>query len=120
VVNALADVPEAERPHFVNLALGQNDILELIANGSPLGETLAALLRFLEREVPEMLCSVLLLDRDGVHLRYGAAQACRPPTRRPSTAPPSVPRGLVRHRSVLCSTGRRGGHRDRSPVERLS
>lgn len=73
MVNALADVPEAERPHFVNLALGQNDILELIANGSPLGETLAALLRFLEREVPEMLCSVLLLDRDGVHLRYGAA-----------------------------------------------
>jgi len=73
VVNALADVPEAERPHFVNLALGQNDILELIANGSPLGETLASLLRFLEREVPEMLCSVLLLDRDGVHLRYGAA-----------------------------------------------
>ena len=73
MVNALADVPEAERPHFVNLALGQNDILELIANGSPLGETLASLLRFLEREVPEMLCSVLLLDRDGVHLRYGAA-----------------------------------------------
>lgn len=69
----LKDVEPAELPRLVNLALGQNDILELIANGTPLRDTLSALLRFLERDVPEMLGSVLLLDADGVHLRHGAA-----------------------------------------------
>jgi diguanylate cyclase (GGDEF)-like protein len=66
-------VPAAELPRLVNLALGQNHILERIANGSPLRETLSALLLFIERDVPEMLCSVLLLDEDGRHLRLGAA-----------------------------------------------
>src|SRR5262245_10918887 len=68
-----ATIAPDELPGIVNLALGQNQILELIANGSPLADTLDALLRFLERDVPEMLCSVLLLDPDGVHLRHGAA-----------------------------------------------
>ena len=63
--------PDAQR--LVTLALGQNRILEMIATGSPLRETLAALLLFVEHEVPELLCSILLLDADGVHLRHGAA-----------------------------------------------
>lgn len=59
--------------HLVNLALGQSSILEMIALGAPLEETLTSLLEFLERDAPEMRCSVLLLDPDGVHLRHGAA-----------------------------------------------
>jgi len=58
---------------LINLALGQNRILEMIAGGAPLRDALAALLLFIEHEVPELLCSVLLLDADGRHLRHGAA-----------------------------------------------
>src|SRR5690349_13711902 len=67
------NVHPEDLPRIVNLALGQNHVLELIANGAPLAGTLDALVRFLEREVPEMLCSILLLDQDGIHLRHGAA-----------------------------------------------
>jgi diguanylate cyclase (GGDEF)-like protein len=58
---------------LINLAYGQNRILELIAVGAPLRESLTELLLFIEKEVPELLCSVLLLDADGLHLRHGAA-----------------------------------------------
>lgn len=58
---------------LVNLVLAQNRLLELIARGLPLQETLDAMLVFLERDMPGTLCSVLLLDPDGVHLRHGAA-----------------------------------------------
>jgi len=58
---------------IVRLALGQTRILEMIALGEPLQETLTELLRFLERDTPEMLCSILLLDPDGVHLRHCTA-----------------------------------------------
>jgi diguanylate cyclase (GGDEF)-like protein/PAS domain S-box-containing protein len=54
--------------HMVNLALGQSRILGMIATGAALRETLDALLVFLEQDVPEMACSILLLDSDGVHL----------------------------------------------------
>ncbi len=55
------------------LALGQKNVLEMIAVGAPLAETLAELLRVLESQFPEMLCSILLLDPDGQHLRHGGA-----------------------------------------------
>jgi len=58
---------------LVNLAVEQNRVLELIAGGAALTDTLATLLRFVEHEVPELLCSILLLDADGLHLRPGAA-----------------------------------------------
>lgn len=60
-------------PRLLSLALEQSRIIELIATGSPLEKTLDALLRFLEQEAPDMLCSVLLVDPDGGHLRHGAA-----------------------------------------------
>ena len=52
---------------------GQKHVLELIATGAPLPETLTALVRVIEAQSPEMLCTVLLLDADGVHVRHGAA-----------------------------------------------
>ncbi len=67
------DQDEPDSGHIVNLALGQSKVLERIALGAPIAETLTALLEFLERDSPDMLCSVLLLDPDGVHLRHGAA-----------------------------------------------
>lgn len=44
----------------------------MIASGAPLGEILDVLARDLEAQAEGMLCSILLLDRDGVHLRDGA------------------------------------------------
>ena len=51
----------------------QNQVLELIAEGAPLRETLDFLLRVTEAQCPGMLCSILLLDPDGVRVRHGAA-----------------------------------------------
>ncbi len=52
---------------------GQNTVLALIASGSPLPDSLRALLEFIESQSSELRCSVLLLDPDGIHLRHGAA-----------------------------------------------
>jgi PAS domain-containing protein len=52
---------------------GQNLILEKIASGADLAEVLARLVRLIEVQSSGMLCSILLLDEDGVHLRHGAA-----------------------------------------------
>jgi PAS domain S-box-containing protein len=55
------------------LGKGQNQVLELIARGAPLRESLDLLLRVIEAQSPEMLCSILLLDGSGLRLRHGAA-----------------------------------------------
>ena len=55
------------------LAGEQSRILEMVARGEPLRDILEALLHFIESQAPEMLCSVLLLDEDGVHIRHGAS-----------------------------------------------
>jgi len=51
----------------------QRNVLEMIASGQPMTETLDALLRMIEAQFPDLLCSVLLLDADGVRLRHCAA-----------------------------------------------
>lgn len=53
--------------------LGQNQILATIATNLPLSELLTALLRHIESQSSEMLCSILLVDPDGRHLRHGSA-----------------------------------------------
>ena len=53
--------------------LDEKQLLELVANGTPLRHTLEALCREIEKRWNGMLCSVLLLDPDGLHLRHGAA-----------------------------------------------
>jgi len=60
------------------LAEGQKQVLELIARGAPLAETLDALARVIEEQSDEMYCSILLLDPDGKHLRHGAAPRLPP------------------------------------------
>jgi diguanylate cyclase (GGDEF)-like protein/PAS domain S-box-containing protein len=51
----------------------RNSTLELIATGASLSQILNAIIRNVETENPLMICSILLLDRDGRHLRIGAA-----------------------------------------------
>ena len=50
-----------------------NHILKLISQGLPLSEVLNELALRVEELHPGALCSILLLDDDGVHLRHGAA-----------------------------------------------
>ena len=67
-------IVQAEQARERQAALqGQKQILELVALGEPLANTLDALVRFLEAQSPDMICSILLLDADGQHLRHGAA-----------------------------------------------
>lgn len=54
------------------LVRGQNRILEMAALGADLPQTLDTLLRTLEGFSEDLLCSVLLLEPDGVHVRHGA------------------------------------------------
>jgi PAS domain S-box-containing protein len=49
-----------------------NSTLERVARGQDLGETLRYVTTRLEQQNPEMLCSILLLDEDGMHLHTGA------------------------------------------------
>lgn len=51
----------------------QKQVLEMIAVGAPLQETLTVLIRQIEAQAPKMLGSILLLDEDGIHVRHGAA-----------------------------------------------
>ena len=62
-----------DRKRVEALVIGQNRALEMIAEGAPLDKTLDALLRFIERQSQDMLCSILLLAEDGIHVRVGAA-----------------------------------------------
>jgi PAS domain S-box-containing protein len=55
------------------LLTGEKQVLEMIARNEPLEATLTAIVRIIETQAPDMLCSVLLLDADGQHLRHGAA-----------------------------------------------
>ncbi|MFZ0284717.1 MAG: ATP-binding protein [Terriglobales bacterium] len=50
----------------------------MISSQASLPEVLERLCRFMEQQFPEMLCSVLLLDSEGVTLRHGAAPSLPP------------------------------------------
>ena len=56
-----------------SLISGQKQILEMIAGGQPLAQTLNSLLEFIESQAPEILCSILLVDETGQRLRVQAA-----------------------------------------------
>ncbi len=61
------------RKQAENWLAGQKQILEMIAKGDPLAETLNTLLKLIEQQSRDVRGSILLLDKDGQHLRHGAA-----------------------------------------------
>jgi len=61
------------RKRSEELQQGEHRVLEMIASGTTLREVLAALAHVVEAQCEGMLCSILLLDKDGIHLRHGAA-----------------------------------------------
>ena len=49
-------------------------MLELIARGEPLATILDSLLGVIQSQCPGMLCSIILLEPDRIHVRHGAAR----------------------------------------------
>jgi PAS domain S-box-containing protein len=62
-----------ERKRGAAFLARQTATLERIATGAPLPEVLAEIVRMVEEQLPGVVGSVLLLDRDGRHLVHGAA-----------------------------------------------
>jgi signal transduction histidine kinase/PAS domain-containing protein len=58
---------------------GESRILEMIARDAPLEEILENLVLVVEAQFAGLLCSVLLLDEDGEHVRHGAAPSLPKP-----------------------------------------
>ena len=61
-----------QRKQAENWLIGQKQVLEMIAKGAPLGETLNALVEIIEQQSRDVMGSILLLDKDGQHLLHGA------------------------------------------------
>ncbi|MEI6175449.1 MAG: PAS domain S-box protein [Verrucomicrobiota bacterium] len=62
-----------ERKQAQRLLAWEKSALESIVGAAAPGQVLDRLMHGLETELPGALCSVLLLDADGIHLRLGAA-----------------------------------------------
>jgi signal transduction histidine kinase/PAS domain-containing protein len=86
VVGAVLDVTERKRAEA--LRDGESRILEMIVRDAPLEEILENLVRVVEAQFAGLLCSVLLLDEDGQHVRHGAA--------------PSLPKAYTKAIDGLC------------------
>jgi PAS domain S-box-containing protein len=67
---------------------GESRILEMIARDAQLEEILEKLVRVVEAQFAGLLCSALLLDEDGQHVRHGAA--------------PSLPKAYTKAIDGLC------------------
>lgn len=67
------DVTESR--HTERLLAWEKGTLELVSTSAPLREVLEGLMSGLEAQLPDALCSVVLLDPDGKHLRHAAAPA---------------------------------------------
>jgi PAS domain S-box-containing protein len=59
-------------------ARNQCAILEHVAKGVPLAPVLAEIVTLIERQSEGMLCSIMLLDDEGKHVRLGAAPSLPP------------------------------------------
>ncbi len=62
-----------QRKQLESLAGARNSTLQMIATGAPLSESLSTLLIHIEKLVPGMYCSILVLDDEGKRLTHGAA-----------------------------------------------
>ena len=76
-VGAITDVTDRKRAEA--LREGESRILEMIARDAPLGEILENLVQVVEAQYAGLLCSVVLLDEDGQHIRHGAAPSLPKP-----------------------------------------
>lgn len=71
VASVVMDITESTQAQ--QLLAWEKSALESISSPAPLVTVLKGLMLGLEKQLPGALCSVLLLDADGIHLRTGAA-----------------------------------------------
>ena len=77
----------SERKRTEALLKGEKQLLEMIATGVPLKQILNALCQIIEEQRPGTLASVLLMNRDGIHLDVAAG--------------PNLPRAWTRQMELL-------------------
>lgn len=65
------DITEVKEEEFFRA--GQSRVLEMIASDAPLADVLHHLVLLMEGQAEGLRCSILLLNRDGKHVRHGAA-----------------------------------------------
>jgi PAS domain S-box-containing protein len=73
VVGTVQDTTVQKRSEWA--LRGYNQVLELIALGADLTEVLERVIRLVEEQLPGALCSVLIADRGGQHLRFVAGHS---------------------------------------------
>ncbi len=65
------DITEIKKEEF--FLFDQSRVLEMIAANASLSEVLTSLVLLMEGQADGLRCSILLLNRDGKHVRHGAA-----------------------------------------------
>jgi PAS domain S-box-containing protein len=65
------DITQLKQEEFFRA--GQSRVLEMIAADAPLADVLTRLVLLMEGQAEGLRCSILLLNRDGKHVRHGAA-----------------------------------------------
>jgi PAS domain S-box-containing protein len=65
------DITQIKEEEFFRA--GQSRVLEMIAADAPLTDVLTSLVLLMEGQAEGLRCSILLLNRDGKHVRHGAA-----------------------------------------------
>jgi PAS domain S-box-containing protein len=70
-VTVCRDITEIKEEEFFRA--GQSNVLEMIAADAPLADVLTSLVLLMEGQAEGLRCSILLLNRDGKHVRHGAA-----------------------------------------------
>jgi PAS domain S-box-containing protein len=65
------DITQIKEEEFFRA--GQSRVLEMIAADAPLADVLTSLVLLMEGQAEGLRCSILLLNRDGQHVRHGAA-----------------------------------------------
>jgi PAS domain S-box-containing protein len=65
------DITQVKEEEFFRA--GQSGVLEMIAADAPLLEVLKSLVLLMQEQAEGLRCSILLLNRDGKHVRHGAA-----------------------------------------------
>ena len=68
VINDVTDREQALQRERI-----RGEVLEMLARGGELSDILNAIVHQVESEQPQVLCSILLLDKDDKHLHIGAA-----------------------------------------------
>jgi diguanylate cyclase (GGDEF)-like protein len=67
------EIEVGERKRMIRQHEYQNKILRAVASQKPLAEILELIVQSVEKDKPGTPCSILLLDREGKHLRHGAS-----------------------------------------------